>query len=131
MKITRYKNKLLSIGGLLVLTFLNMQSNAQKVPYGTINRKLVVQRHNIVFNSPEFAGPTQVGNAHISYSMDITGFQTFNSTYTTMADWGWHSFPEPKGSRAASFIKPLVNTQGRKIPYDCRNGWKGIHINSI
>jgi hypothetical protein len=36
----------------------------------------------------------------VGFNTDVTGFQTFNSTYkvfplTTLSDWGWHSEPPP------------------------------------
>src|SRR5665213_765852 len=68
---------------LLLLVFCSPEVQAQEVPYGTINRKAVVTRHNLKLKDPQSAGPTQVGNGHFAYGFDITGMQTFNDQFTT------------------------------------------------
>lgn len=109
------------ISTLLLLFLFGNEAQAQEVPYGTINRKAVVTRHNLVLTNPNFAGPTQVGNGNFAYGFDITGMQTFNDQFTTMSQWSWHSTPPPKGKNPASFKKTLVATHGRMIPYDLPN----------
>lgn len=89
----------------------------QEVPYGTIDRKAVATRHNLVLKDPHFEGPTQVGNGEFAYGFDITGMQTFNDKFITMADWGWHSTPLPQGLHASDFKKTRVETHGRMVPY--------------
>jgi len=109
------------IQSILVVFFFILNATGQEVPKGTINRELVVTRHNIKISNIKSDGPTQVGNGHFAYNFDITGMQTFNQSFTTMADWGWHSFPLPAGTSAADFKKTYVNTYGLMVPYDLPN----------
>ena len=103
---------------LLLLVFCNPIVQAQEVPYGTIDRKAVVTRHNLILKDPQFAGPTQVGNGSFAYGFDITGMQTFDDRFVTMSHWGWHSTEPPKGFTADSFKHTLVDTHGRMVGYD-------------
>lgn len=101
----------------LLLVLCSQALQAQEVPYGTIDRKAVVTRHNLVLKDPQFVGPTQVGNGDFAYGFDITGMQTFNDNFTTMSDWGWHSEPLPEGVHIDDFKNTLVETHGRKVFY--------------
>ena len=52
-----------------------------------INRRAVVQRHNIVINASgqdkiSFCDVMAVGNGAFALNIDITGTQTFNDSYT-------------------------------------------------
>jgi hypothetical protein len=102
-----------------MLTSLVMQG--QQLKRGTINRKVVVQRHNFSITDPHEAGPAQVGNGNFAYGFDITGMQTINNQFTTMSQWSWHSTPPPNGLIADSFRKTSVNTNGRMVPYELPN----------
>ena len=102
----------------IILLVLCCQTlRAQEVAHGTIDRKALVTRHNLVLRDPSFEGPTQVGNGDFAYGFDITGMQTFNDNFTTMSDWGWHSTPMPKGLRVDDFKKTPVETHGRMVSY--------------
>ena len=106
---------------LLLLIFSSATIHAQEVPYGTIDRKAVVSRHNLILKDPHCSGPTQVGNGHFAYGFDITGMQTFNDQFTTMSDWSWHSTKPPKGTKPSDFKLTSVNTHGRMVDYDLPN----------
>lgn len=93
----------------------------QQLNRGTINRKVVVQRHNLHITDPKEPGPTQVGNGNFAYGFDVTGMQTFNDQFTTMSHWSWHSTRPPAGFTAADFIKTKVDTHGRMVPYEVPN----------
>ena len=54
---------------LLLMLFVNPVVHAQEVPRGTIDRKAVVSRHNLVLKDPHSNGPTQVGNGHFAYGL--------------------------------------------------------------
>ena len=105
----------------LLLVFCWAVVQAQEVPYGTIDRKAVVTRHNLILKNPQFAGPTQVGNGEFAYGFDITGMQTFNDQFTTMSDWGWHSTKLPKGLTPTDFKQTAVITHGRLVNYPLPN----------
>lgn len=106
---------------LLLLLFCGPVLQAQQQAHGTIDRKAVVTRHNLVLKDPHFAGPTQVGNGDFAYGFDITGMQTFSDQFTTMSQWSWHSTIVPKGTSVQLFKKTPVETHGRMVAYDLPN----------
>ncbi|MBN8876881.1 MAG: hypothetical protein J0I32_04990 [Sphingobacteriales bacterium] len=112
---------LLSIFITAILSAATVDIQAQQLKRGTINRKQVVQRHNLNITDPHEQGPTQVGNGNFAYGFDITGMQTYNDQFTTMSQWSWHSIVPPDGLTAADFEKTDVNTNGRMIPYELPN----------
>ena len=69
-----------------------------------IDRKAVVERHNIIQNALDSLSPLTVGNGEFAFTADITGLQTFPERYSNpplicQAQWAWHSFPNPDGYR--------------------------------
>ncbi|PTT01629.1 hypothetical protein DBR11_06895 [Pedobacter sp. HMWF019] len=104
--------------GTIFLGFLLIQAFGQEQKPGTIDRKKLVQRHNLRLTDVSEAGPTQVGNGNFAYGFDITGMQTFNDQFTTMSQWSWHSTPPPKGMKPSDFKQTFVNTHGRMVGYD-------------
>jgi hypothetical protein len=92
-----------------------------------IDRVEVVKRHNIRLDSLNMLSPLTVGNGHFCYTADITGMQSFTEPYkdgiplTTMAEWGWHSFPNPEGYKLAETFQE-VETYGRKVVYPINTG---------
>ena len=78
--------------GIFLMGFSSM--NAQK-----IDRKKVVQRHNIVNTKADTLSTFTVGNGKFAYTVDITGMQSFPEYYIngvslgTQSEWGWNSFP--------------------------------------
>lgn len=106
---------------ILIPLLITMQVIAQELKPGTINRKVLVQRHNIKLKGLETEGPTQVGNGNFAFGFDVTGMQTFNDKFSTMSHWSWHSTPSPKNLTAADFIKTEKDTHGRMVAYDLPN----------
>jgi len=94
----------------------------QQKDRSTIDRKSLVNRHNIINTIPDNMAPLSVGNGKFCYTADITGMQTFPEFYqagiplATMAEWGWHSFPNTKGYEHSATYE-YVETYGRKVPY--------------
>lgn len=68
-----------------------------------IDREALVSRHDVQLTQIDPHAPVMVGNGEIAFSADITGLQTFPEAYApespllTMAQWAWHSFPNPEG----------------------------------
>ena len=68
-----------------------------------IDRHALVTRHNPVLTRIDPHAPLMVGNGELAFTADITGLQTFPEQYApqspllTMAQWAWHSFPNPHG----------------------------------
>jgi hypothetical protein len=62
-----------------------------------------------------------VGNGGFAFTADATGLQTFADEYreiplATQAEWGWHSYPNPKGYRLEDALV-LYDTHGRQVSY--------------
>ena len=104
-----------------LLTLVGLCAQGQELKHGSIDRKLLVSRHNLRITDRNLQGPAQVGNGHFAYGFDITGLQTFSAEANTMSDWGWHKFPEPKGQTPADFKGQTWDTQGRMVRYDLDN----------
>jgi len=81
-----------------------------------IDRKSVVDRHQVVINKTDPKSPSQVGNGKFAFGMDITGLQTF-VPFNTLSDWGWHSFPLPEGLSPGQFEERTLDTHGRQVGY--------------
>ncbi|MET4540793.1 hypothetical protein ABIE37_002581 [Arthrobacter bambusae] len=79
-------------------------------PSPTIDRKVLVQRHNVRQNRLDPRSPVSVGNGEFAFTMDLTGLQSLPAEYPvdarddlppgtllgTQAQWGWHSVPPPE-----------------------------------
>jgi len=82
-----------------------------------IDRKAVVQRHNVTIHQNNPKKPMQVGNGEFAYNVDITGMQTFNP-HNTMTHWAWHNMPLPKGVKPSDFKGKIFNINGRPVVFD-------------
>jgi len=90
-----------------------------------IDRFALVSRHNPVLHSFDTSSPLSVGNGKFCFTADATGLQTFPAAYDapaaiplcTMADWGWHSFPNPDGWTIENYPFKNYDTHGRPVPY--------------
>ncbi len=87
-----------------------------------IDRQALVSRHNVKLSAPDIVAPLSVGNGRFCFTADITGLQTFADAYTkgiplaTMADWAWHSFPNPEGYKLEDTLVDL-DSGGRMVSY--------------
>lgn len=83
-----------------------------------IDRRALVDRHAPVLTRIDPHAPLMVGNGELGFTADITGLQTFPEAYSplapllTMAQWAWHSFPNPQGYKEADGLTP-VDVPGR------------------
>ena len=72
-------------------------------PAAPIDRQALVTRHNVTLTGIDRHAPIMLGNGDLGFTADITGLQTFPEQYSelapllTMAQWAWHSFPNPEG----------------------------------
>lgn len=92
-------------------------------PFGKIDRAALVKRHHVEIKQFHEFSPLSVGNGRFAFTADITGLQTFPEAYTkgipltTMAEWGWHSFPNPAGYKLEdTFVS--IDTYGRPVSYN-------------
>ena len=87
-----------------------------------IDRRALVQRHNVVVTQVDSLSSLSVGNGRFAFTVDATGLQTFPLTYKngvplgTQSEWGWHSFPNTQGFKREEALKDYTSN-GRKIPY--------------
>jgi hypothetical protein len=76
---------------------------------GSIDRSALVNRHTVILHQPDPVGVLAVGNGNFAFNADITGLQSFPEYYEKsmpigiMSNWGWHSFPNPKGYSLENF----------------------------
>jgi hypothetical protein len=89
-----------------------------------IDRRALVSRHDVVLTNFDAANPLSVGNGKFCFTVDATGLQTFPEAFEnttplgTLADWGWHTFPNPNGWDIDKFqFKLYTNLLGRAVPY--------------
>lgn len=93
-----------------------------------IDRKALVQRHSPTVTTVDPASPFMVGNGQLALSADVTGLATFPERYaplaplTIMAQWAWHSFPNPSGYRLEQSLVPL-QVRGRQRKYAWLRDW--------
>jgi len=101
-----------------------------------IDRHALVARHTPTITQVDAHAPFMVGNGNFAFTADITGLQTFPEQYSalaplvTMAQWSWHSFPNPKGFRLDQAMRPL-DVRGKKRPYPALKDWDAAKQESI
>jgi hypothetical protein len=87
-----------------------------------IDRKTVVERHQVNVTKIDTLSSLSVGNGHFAFTVDATGLQTFPDFYANgvplgaQSEWGWHSFPNIENYKIEETLKEL-NSHGRKVPY--------------
>jgi hypothetical protein len=100
-----------------------------------IDRHALVTRHNVVLTRIDPHAPLMLGNGSLGFTADITGLQTFPEQYSrlapllTMAQWAWHSFPNPAGYTEADG-QVMVAVPGRgEQPYPWIRDWAELDSN--
>jgi hypothetical protein len=96
---------------------------------GPIDRHALVTRHNPTITRIDPSAPFQVGNGNFAFTADITGLQTFPEQYSSLApllteaQWGWHSFPNPKNFTLDSAMKPVEVRKKTRL-YPALSNWE-------
>ncbi len=94
-----------------------------------IDRHALVERHNPTFTRIDPHAPIMLGNGELGFTADITGLQTFPEQYSqfapllTMAQWAWHSFPNPNGYAEADGLTPVEVPGGGAQLYPWMRNW--------
>ena len=98
---------------------------------GPIDRKALVQRHNVQQRKLDPRSPVSVGNGEFAFTMDLTGLQTLPAEYPvgpreealppgtllgTQSNWGWHSAPGGEGYTLAGSTVRYDSPRG-PVPY--------------
>ena len=87
-----------------------------------IDRKTVVQRHNVIITNIDSLASLSVGNGNFAFTVDATGLQSFPEAYAkgvplgTQSVWGWHSFPNTENLDVKE-AQRTYDLEGRKISY--------------
>jgi hypothetical protein len=87
-----------------------------------INRKALVQRHNVINKGTDSLSSLSVGNGRFAFTVDATGLQTFPEHYDkgiplgTQSEWGWHSFKDTVGYKFDETLKTYA-LNGRNVTY--------------
>ena len=125
-KITRRRFSKITIAGAAYLTAalrkkaFAKEAGAANVP---IDRHALVTRHNVVLTDVNIRSPLSVGNGEFAFTADITGLQTFTGEYGegmplgTMAQWGFHTAPNPHKFSLENFPLTYLHTGGRRVGY--------------
>lgn len=101
----------------LILLLVYSLSYAQK-----IDRKALVNRHNVVVTSVDTLASLTVGNGQFAFTTDATGLQSFPKYYQrgiplgTQSSWGWDRFKNPN-SYTFDLTNHHYDQYGRKVPY--------------
>jgi len=97
-----------------------------------IDRRALVARHAITQSEIDPHAPLMIGNGELAFTADITGLQTFPERYSslapllTMAQWAWHSFPNPNGYAEADGLTN-IDVPGRgEQPYAWMRDWSEL-----
>lgn len=99
-----------------------------------IDRQALVQRHDVVLTEVDPHAPVMLGNGELGFTADITGLQSFPQLYSeiapllTMAQWGWHSFPEGAAEEAEGLVQVPVAGRGEQ-PYAWMRSWADAENN--
>lgn len=104
----------------LLLAFLSVSQLS--CGQNTIDRKALVERHNVKVNKIDSLSSLSVGNGKFAFTVDATGLQTFAEAYAkgvplgTESEWGWDRFKDTVGYKFEETLK-YYDQYGRKIPY--------------
>jgi hypothetical protein len=99
---------------------------------GAIDRQALAARHSPELTRVDPHAPLMIGNGSLGFTADITGLQTFPEAYAKsaplliMAQWSWHSFPNPHGYREADgWVEVPVPGRGTQ-PYSWIRNWSEV-----
>ena len=89
---------------------------------GSIDRHVLVNRHNVKIEKVDTLASLTLGNGNFAFTADATGLQTFPDYYEhgiplgTQSQWGWHDFPNTSGFKPEESLKDY-NFHGRPESY--------------
>lgn len=101
----------------IVLLLISFSLLAQK-----IDRKSVVERHQVYNQALDTLASLSVGNGHFAFTVDATGLQTFPAFYAkgislgTQSSWSWHAFPNSENFHRSETYR-VENYAGRPMTY--------------
>ncbi|MDR6985926.1 hypothetical protein J2Y66_000389 [Paenarthrobacter nitroguajacolicus] len=107
-----------------------MHSHSKTSESPAIDRRILVQRHNVRQQHLDPRSPVSVGNGEFAFTMDLTGLQSLPTDYPvgarddlppgtllgTQAQWGWHSVP-PAQTYDLAGSTVLYDSPRGPVPY--------------
>ena len=117
---------------IIYITLLHCLALASVIHAQPINRKALVQRHNVVITAADSLSSLTVGNGKFAFTVDVTGLQSFPAFYAkgvplgTQSEWGWHSFPNTANHKFESALKSY-QLNGREVSYAVQSNEAGEH----
>src|SRR5689334_13989994 len=103
---------------IVAFTLITCQRSEQK-----IDRKALVNRHNVTLNAVDTLGSLSVGNGEFAFTVDVSGLQTFPEQYEndiplgTQSQWAWHSIPSDKNYSLQDVSESFESCDGAQVPY--------------
>lgn len=94
--------------------------------FAKIDREALVKRNSPHITTIDTLASLSVGNGEFAFTCDVTGLQTFHREYSkgvplgTMAQWGWHSFPNTEGFKPEDVLKAYDFGRGHDELYSCQ-----------
>ena len=113
----------LSVMTLFLTLTATLLADSARIDMTPIDRHALVSRHNVVLTNADVSSPLSVGNGEFAFTADVTGLQTFEDDYnntiplSTMAQWGFHSLPNPQGFSLDKYPLTTIDTSGRPVGY--------------
>ncbi|HEV8367434.1 MAG TPA: hypothetical protein VGQ39_05715 [Pyrinomonadaceae bacterium] len=89
----------------------------------SIDRELLVRRHNPINTQIDPLAALSLGNGRFAFTADVTGLQTLAQEYEatmplcTLSEWGWHTKPKPSHVANAQLRLTPYETHGRQVGY--------------
>jgi hypothetical protein len=92
-----------------------------------IDRRSVVERHDVILTGPDAQAPLTVGNGDFACTVDITGMQTFREFHDptlagqggqlvtntcTQSTWGWHEMPSSRDYKLEDALSTYKSPRG-------------------
>ena len=103
---------------------LALACSAAAGPGPSLDRRALVDRHRPVLHAFDVDSPLTVGNGEFAFTADATGLQTFAEDYDatvplgTLAQWGWHTSPNPQHWSSDRFRLTGFDAHGRRVDYN-------------
>lgn len=112
----------LCIAAIVILS--SNHTRADTTPEAPIDREALVRRHNPRLQTLDLRSPLSVGNGGFTFTVDITGLQTFGADYAasgipleTQSRWAWVSDDNPANYKLEDTFRQYRQADGRMQGY--------------
>ena len=104
-----------------LLLFAITACNKSENKLDKIDRKSLVERHQIILTEVDSLDALTVGNGDFAFTVDATGLQSFPEYYErgvslgTLSQWGWHSMPNTGDYKLSEVLEDFETCGDKKI----------------